>query len=53
MFELIVVALDGSKLSLKALDYSRQLAEKHDSKLILLHAFHFTSDLSERCYTDQ
>ena len=45
MFELIVVALDGSKLSLKALDYSRQLVEKHDSKLILLHAFHSTSDL--------
>lgn len=45
MFELIIVALDGSKLSLKALDYSCRLAEKHDSKLILLHAFHSTSDL--------
>ncbi len=45
MFEIIVVALDGSKFSLKALDYSCQLAEKHDSKLILLHAFHSTSDL--------
>jgi nucleotide-binding universal stress UspA family protein len=45
MFELIVVALDGSEHSLKALDYARELAEKHDSKLILLHAFHSTSDL--------
>lgn len=45
MFKLIVVALDGSAHSLKALDYARELAEKHDSKLILLHAFHSTSDL--------
>jgi len=45
MFKLIVVALDGSADSLKALDYARELAEKHDSKLILLHAFHSTSDL--------
>jgi nucleotide-binding universal stress UspA family protein len=45
MFELIVAALDGSEHSLKALDYARELAEKHDSKLILLHAFHSTSDL--------
>jgi nucleotide-binding universal stress UspA family protein len=45
MFKLIVVALDGSAHSLKAVDYARELAEKHDSKLILLHAFHSTSDL--------
>jgi nucleotide-binding universal stress UspA family protein len=45
MFELIIVALDGSAHSLKALDYARQLAEKHGSKLILLHAFQATSDL--------
>lgn len=45
MFKLIVVALDGSAHSSKALDYARELAEKHDSKLILLHAFHSTSDL--------
>jgi nucleotide-binding universal stress UspA family protein len=45
MFKLIVVALDGSVHSLKAVDYARELAEKHDSKLILLHAFHSTSDL--------
>jgi nucleotide-binding universal stress UspA family protein len=45
MFGLIIVALDWSTHSLKALDYASQLAEKHDSKLILLHAFRSTSDL--------
>ena len=45
MFDLIVVPLDGSKHSLKALDCARELTEKHGSKLILLHAFHQTSDL--------
>jgi nucleotide-binding universal stress UspA family protein len=45
MFNLIIVALDGSAHSLKALDYARELAEKHGSKLILLHAYHSTSDL--------
>lgn len=45
MFNLIVVALDGSEHSLKALDCARELAETHGSKLILVHAFHQTSDL--------
>lgn len=45
MLKLIVVALDGSEHSLKALDYARELAQNHDSKIILLHAFHSTSDL--------
>ncbi len=45
MFELIIAALDGSAHSLKALDYAREIAEKHGSKLILLHAYHSTSDL--------
>ena len=45
MFELIIVALDGSDHSLKALDYARELAEKYGSKLILLHAYRSTSDL--------
>jgi nucleotide-binding universal stress UspA family protein len=45
MFELIIVALDGSAYSLKALDYARCLGEKHGSTLILVHAFQFTSDL--------
>jgi nucleotide-binding universal stress UspA family protein len=45
MFKLIIVALDGSAHSFKALDYARELAEKHGSKLILLHAYRSTSDM--------
>ena len=45
MFNLILVALDGSTHSLKALDCAGELAVKHGSKLILLHAFQQTSDL--------
>ncbi len=33
MFNLIIVALDGSEHRLKALDYAREPVEKHDSKL--------------------
>ncbi|MEJ2639831.1 MAG: universal stress protein [Desulfosarcinaceae bacterium] len=47
MFNLIIVALDGSAHSLKALDYAREIAEKHGSKLILLHAYRSTSDHRE------
>lgn len=47
MFKRIIVALDGSKDSLRALAYARKLAEKHGSKLILLHAYRATSDLRE------
>ncbi|MCF8050806.1 MAG: universal stress protein [Desulfobacterales bacterium] len=45
MFDLIIAALDGSDHSLKALDYARELAEKHGGKLLLLHAYRETSDL--------
>ena len=45
MFDFIIVALDGSAHSFKALDYARELAEKHGAKLLLLHAYHQTSDL--------
>ena len=45
MIKLIILALDGSGHSLKALDYARELTEKHGSKLILLHAYRATSDL--------
>jgi nucleotide-binding universal stress UspA family protein len=45
MFELIVVALDGSEHSLKALDYARELAEKTRFKthFIACLSFHFRS----------
>jgi len=45
MIGLIVVALDGSAHSFKALDWARELGEKHGAKLLLLHAYHQTSDL--------
>lgn len=45
MFNLIVVPLDGSAHSLRALDCARELADTHGSKLVLLHAFQQTSDL--------
>jgi len=45
VIKLIIAALDGSEHSLKALDYAGELARKHDSVLILLHAYHPTSDL--------
>jgi nucleotide-binding universal stress UspA family protein len=45
MIQLIIVALDGSEHSFKALDYARELAEKFSAKLILLHAYHPTSDI--------
>jgi nucleotide-binding universal stress UspA family protein len=47
MFNAIIAALDGSEHSLKAMDYARELAEKHVAKLILLHAYHPTSDLRD------
>ena len=45
MFATIIVALDGSEHSLKAIEYARELSEKHGAKLILVHAFQPTSDL--------
>lgn len=45
MIKLIIAALDGSEHSLKALDYACEIADKHGSKLILLHAYRSTSDL--------
>ena len=45
MIKLIIVALDGSKHSLKALNCACEMAEKYGAKLILLHAYHPTSDL--------
>jgi nucleotide-binding universal stress UspA family protein len=45
MIKLIIMALDGSEHSLKAFDYACEMAEKYGAKLILLHAYHPTSDL--------
>jgi nucleotide-binding universal stress UspA family protein len=47
MFASIIVALDGSEQSLLALEHARAIAESFRSKLILVHAFHHTSDLRD------
>ncbi len=45
MIEPIIVAVDGSEHSLKALDYAGKLGEKFGKKLVLLYAYHPTSKL--------
>jgi nucleotide-binding universal stress UspA family protein len=45
MFKRIVVAVDGSEHSHKAVRYARGLAEKFSSDLWIVHAFPATSDL--------
>lgn len=45
MFKRIIVAVDGSDHSDKALEYAKGLAETFGSKLWLVHAFPRTSDL--------
>ena len=45
MFKQIVVAIDGSEHSHRALDYARYMAESSGASLWLVHAFPHTSDL--------
>ena len=45
MIKLILIALDGSEYSFKALDFACELAEKHGAKLLMLHAYGSTSNL--------
>ncbi|MCB0167774.1 MAG: universal stress protein [Anaerolineae bacterium] len=45
MFKEIIVAIDGSDHSHKALDYAKGLAEQYGATLRLVHAFPHTSDL--------
>lgn len=44
MYSTIIVALDGSEQSLLAVKHARAIAECFRSKLILVHAFPYTSD---------
>ncbi|MCB0209002.1 MAG: universal stress protein [Anaerolineae bacterium] len=44
MFKEILVAIDGSQHSHKALDYAKGLAERYSATLRLVHAFPHTSD---------
>ena len=45
MFKTIVLALDGSNQSLKALTHAIGLAEWCEAELIIVHAYSHTSDL--------
>ena len=45
MFKNIVLAVDGSEYSLRALEYARSLAENYRAGLWLVHVFSNTSDL--------
>ena len=47
MFGTILVALDGSEQSLLALTYAKDIAETHDAKMIMIHAYPNTSDLRD------
>lgn len=47
MFKTIVLALDGSDQSLLALKYAKELAEKFEARLIMVHVFPHTSDLRD------
>jgi nucleotide-binding universal stress UspA family protein len=47
MFKSIVIGIDGSENSLRALRCAQQMAEKFQSKLILVHAYPRTSDLHD------
>ena len=47
MFGIILVALDGSEQSLLALKYAKDIAETHDAKMIMIHAYPNTSDLRD------
>jgi nucleotide-binding universal stress UspA family protein len=47
MFNSIVIGIDGSENSLRALRCAQQIAEKFQSKIILVHAYPRTSDLHD------
>ena len=50
MYAKILVAVDGSDNSLRAVDHARAIVERFDATLILVHAYPHTSDL--RGYAD-
>ena len=47
MFSNIIIGVDGSENSLRALKYAQNLAEKFQSRLIMVHAYPRTSDLHD------
>ena len=47
MFNTIILGVDGSEAGWRALKYARNMAEKYDAKLIMVHAYPRTSDLHD------
>jgi nucleotide-binding universal stress UspA family protein len=47
MFSMIVVGIDGSRDSLRALTVAQQIAGKFQAKLVMVHAYPRTSDLHD------
>jgi nucleotide-binding universal stress UspA family protein len=45
MFKNIIMAVDGSEYSHRAIDYAKSLAENYQANLWLIHVFSHTSDL--------
>ena len=45
MFKNIILAVDGSEYSHRALAYAKSLAERYEANLWLIHVFSHTSDL--------
>ncbi len=45
MFNTIILALDGSENSIKALDFAIGMAESYGAEIIAVHAYSHTSDL--------
>jgi len=45
MFNKIILAIDGSEYSSRAIEYARSLAEQYEANLWLIHVFSQTSDL--------
>ena len=46
-FKSILLGLDGSEHSLKALEYTKELAEVFSSKLVIVHAYRRTSNMHD------
>jgi nucleotide-binding universal stress UspA family protein len=45
MFNNILLAVDGSEYSHRAIEYAKSLTERYEANLLLVHVFSHTSDL--------
>ncbi len=48
MFKKILLPVDGSEYSSKAIDYVADLAKKYDSKVVLIHAYQVPVEIQDR-----